>query len=214
MTIKKYSFFTILTYGFILISPILLQPLLGNDPQQVIQVSTYSFIVGAAVLAVYHWKSRSLSIEHVQRGVLPSALFGVAGIPMSMVLQLLLLQIEQRISNQPLVSENTQNIVQLILENSIFIIATTIAGPIMEEFVFRRAIFGALRERFGFIVPALISSILFAFAHQDGHYLLYGGLGFFFCGLYVLTGRIWTSMIAHVGMNLVVILAQLAVHQM
>lgn len=92
----------------------------------------------------------------------------------------------------------------------IFILATTIAGPIMEEFVFRRAIFGSLERRFGFFLPALLSSVLFAFAHNDGHYLLYAGLGFLFCGMYRYSGRIWTSMITHVGMNLLVILTQLA----
>ncbi len=125
---------------------------------------------------------------------------------------MLLLQIEQRFLGQSATSQNTQNIVDLIMNNMVFIFATTIAGPIMEEFVFRRGIFGALEKRFGFLIPALLSSLLFAFAHNDGHYLLYAGLGFLFCGMYRYTGRIWTSMITHVGMNLLVILTQLAIH--
>lgn len=138
------------------------------------------------------------------------SLIGIVGIPASLLLQMVLLQIEQRFLGQSLSSQNTQNIVQLIMNNMIFILATTFAGPIMEEFVFRRAIFGALEKRFGFFFPALLSSALFAFAHNDGHYLLYAGLGFLFCGMYRYSGRIWTSMITHVGMNLLVILTQLA----
>lgn len=40
-------------------------------------------------------------------------------------------------------SENTQNIIQMIMEAPAFILATTVAGPIMEEFVFRRSILGS-----------------------------------------------------------------------
>lgn len=41
-------------------------------------------------------------------------------------------------------SENTQNIIQMIMEAPAFILATTVAGPIMEEFVFRRSILGII----------------------------------------------------------------------
>lgn len=211
MSTKRYLFLTIFTYGLVLFSPVIFAPFIGANVQQLIQISTVSYIAGALLLLLYWKKSQPLTIERTNRSGISSILLGLASILISLVLQMVLLQIETRLTNQPAASQNTQNIVQLIQENSVFIIATTVAGPIMEEMVFRRAIFGSLNERFGFLLPAIISSLLFALAHQDGHYLLYGGLGFFFCWLYQYTGKIWTSMITHVGMNLIVIIAQLAI---
>lgn len=211
MSTKRYLFLTIFTYGLVLFSPVIFAPFIGANVQQLIQISTVSYIAGALLLLLYWKKSQPLTIERTNRSGISSILLGLVSILISLVLQMVLLQIETRLTNQPAASQNTQNIVQLIQENSVFIIATTVAGPIMEEMVFRRAIFGSLNERFGFLLPAIISSLLFALAHQDGHYLLYGGLGFFFCWLYQYTGKIWTSMITHVGMNLIVIIAQLAI---
>ena len=210
MSEKKYSFITIFTYGLVLFSPVIFQSVLQTTSSQIIQLTTLTYFLGAILMIFYRVKSRSFEIETRQKNVLISILLGVVGIPASLILQMVILQIEQQFLGQSVASQNTQNIVDLIMNNMIFILATTIAGPIMEEFVFRRAIFGSLEKRFGFFLPALLSSVLFAFAHNDGHYLLYAGLGFLFCGMYRYSGRIWASMITHVGMNLLVILTQLA----
>ncbi|MGH1646489.1 type II CAAX endopeptidase family protein [Enterococcus gilvus] len=212
MNEKKYSFITIFTYGLVLFSPLIFQRVLQANSSQLIQLTTLAYFLGAALMVVYRFKSNIFGLEGTRKSVLISILIGILGVPASLLLQMVILQIEQRILGQSIASQNTQNIVQLIMNNMIFILATTIAGPIMEEFVFRRAIFGSLEKRFGFFLPALLSSVLFAFAHNDGHYLLYAGLGFLFCGMYRYSGRIWTSMITHVGMNLLVILTQLALH--
>ncbi|MGH1830225.1 type II CAAX endopeptidase family protein [Enterococcus gilvus] len=212
MNEKKYSFITIFTYGLVLFSPLIFQRVLQANSSQLIQLTTLAYFLGAALMVVYRFKSNIFGLEGTRKSVLISILIGILGVPASLLLQMVILQIEQRFLGQSIASQNTQNIVQLIMNNMIFILATTIAGPIMEEFVFRRAIFGSLEMRFGFFLPALLSSVLFAFAHNDGHYLLYAGLGFLFCGMYRYSGRIWTSMITHVGMNLLVILTQLAIH--
>lgn len=210
MSEKKYSFITIFTYGLVLFSPVIFQSVLQTTSSQIIQLTTLAYFLGAILMIFYRVKSQSFEIETRQKNILITILLGVVGIPASLILQMIILQIEQQFLGQSVASQNTQNIVDLIMNNMIFILATTIAGPIMEEFVFRRAIFGSLEKRFGFFLPALLSSVLFAFAHNDGHYLLYAGLGFLFCGMYRYSGRIWTSMITHVGMNLLVILTQLA----
>lgn len=212
MNEKKYSFITIFTYGLVLFSPLIFQRVLQANSSQLIQLTTLAYFLGAALMVVYRFKSNIFGLEGTRKSVLISILIGILGVPASLLLQMVILQIEQRFLGQSIASQNTQNIVQLIMNNMIFILATTIAGPIMEEFVFRRAIFGSLEMRFGFFLPALLSSVLFAFAHNDGHYLLYAGLGFLFCEMYRYSGRIWTSMITHVGMNLLVILTQLAIH--
>lgn len=210
MDAKKYSFITIANYGFVLFSPLLFQRFFNAGQSQIIQLTTLAYFLGAVLMIVYRYKSQPFKIENKQKPWILAGLIGLIGIPVSLLLQVAILQIEQHLLGQTAASQNTENIVQLIMNNMVFILATTIAGPIMEEFVFRRAIFGALEIKFGFFIPALISSLLFAFAHNDGHYLLYAGLGFLFCGMYRYSGRIWTSMITHVGMNLLVVITQLA----
>ena len=210
MDAKKYSFITIATYGFVLFSPLLFQRFFNAGQSQIIQLTTLAYFLGAVLMILYRYKSQPFKIENKQKPWILAGLIGLIGIPVSLLLQVAILQIEQHLLGQTAASQNTENIVQLIMNNMVFILATTIAGPIMEEFVFRRAIFGALEIKFGFFIPALISSLLFAFAHNDGHYLLYAGLGFLFCGMYRYSGRIWTSMITHVGMNLLVVITQLA----
>ena len=76
----------------------------------------------------------------------------------------------------------------------------------MEEFVFRRAILLSLASKTPLWFAMCVSSLLFALIHFDGHLLLYTTLGLFFSFLYLKTGRIWTSIICHVGMNTLVVL--------
>lgn len=210
MNKKIYSFITIFTYGLVLFSPVIFQQVFQASSAQIIQLTTSAYFIGALLMIFYRFKSQLFSLESQKKNVPITILIGIIGVPVSLLLQMVILQIEQRFLGQSVSSQNTQTIVQLIRDNMIFILATTIAGPIMEEFVFRRAIFGSLEKRFGFFIPALLSSVLFALAHNDGYYLLYAGLGFLFCGMYHYSGRIWTSMITHVGMNLLVVLTQLA----
>lgn len=213
MTAKKYSLATIITYLLVYLSPIIIALIVRPTQNQNITMTTLAYIIGALLLLIYLFKSQKFKIEQKPKAIGWMILFGFLGIFGSILLQNILLMVEQAIFNAPTASQNTENIIQLIQDNMVFILATTIAGPIMEELVFRRAIFGALQNKWGFFLPALISSALFAAAHVDGHYLLYGGLGLFFCFLYRYTGRIGTSMITHVGMNLLVIIVQLAARQ-
>jgi membrane protease YdiL (CAAX protease family) len=61
-----------------------------------------------------------------------------------------------------------------------------------------------------FIVAVLVSSFIFSLAHSDPeHTLIYVVMGTVFSGLYVLTKRIIVPMIAHMGMNGIVVLGQI-----
>ena len=64
-------------------------------------------------------------------------LLGVSGIFIAMLIQGVTFAIEVAITGEQATSQNTQAIVAVILANPLFILATTIGGPIMEEFVFR-----------------------------------------------------------------------------
>src|SRR5690625_7894965 len=84
-------------------------------------------------------------------------------------------------------SENTDAIVNLARMNSLFIIIPAIVGPILEELVFRKVIFGSLNKKMNFFWAALLSSIIFAAMHLDfSHLLLFIFMGFVFVFLYLL----------------------------
>ena len=106
-------------------------------------------------------------------------------------------------------SENTEMIVSVIEVTPLVIIVTSIIGPILEEIIFRKIIFGVLYKRTNFIIAGLISSLLFSLLHgEPQHLLLYASMGFTFAFLYVKTKRIIVPIFAHVAMNTMVIIVQ------
>ncbi|MEB4774314.1 type II CAAX endopeptidase family protein [Enterococcus sp. E4-220] len=217
MSLKKYSFLSIFCYGLIFISPLILASIgLVKSTSELITATAVMYILGAVVLAIFYFKQREpLAIESaVKKASAPKiVIYGLVGIFVALILQSIAVMLESVLFGKATPSENTQNIIQMIMETPAFILATTVAGPIMEEFVFRRSILGIISRYSNFWVGAVISSLLFAFAHNDGHLLIYFFLGFFFSLEYKATGRIWTSMITHVGMNTLVVLVQLAVQK-
>ncbi|HAP7636776.1 TPA: CPBP family intramembrane metalloprotease [Enterococcus faecium] len=217
MSLKKYSFLSIFCYGLIFISPLILVSIgLVKSTSELITATAVMYILGAVVLAIFYFKQREpLAIESaVKKASAPKiVIYGLVGIFVALILQSIAVMLESVLFGKATPSENTQNIIQMIMEAPAFILATTVAGPIMEEFVFRRSILGIISRYSNFWVGAVISSLLFAFAHNDGHLLIYFFLGFFFSLEYKATGRIWTSMITHVGMNTLVVLVQLAVQK-
>lgn len=217
MSLKKYSFLSIFCYGLIFISPLILASIgLVKSTSELITATAVMYILGAVVLAIFYFKQREpLAIESaVKKASAPKiVIYGLVGIFVALILQSIAVMLESVLFGKATPSENTQNIIQMIMEAPAFILATTVAGPIMEEFVFRRSILGIISRYSNFWVGAVISSLLFAFAHNDGHLLIYFFLGFFFSLEYKATGRIWTSMITHVGMYTLVVLVQLAVQK-
>ncbi|HIB3573456.1 TPA: CPBP family intramembrane glutamic endopeptidase [Enterococcus faecium] len=217
MSLKKYSFLSIFCYGLIFISPLILASIgLVKSTSELITATAVMYILGAVVLAIFYFKQREpLAIESaVKKASAPKiVIYGLVGIFVALILQSIAVMLESVLFGKATPSENKQNIIQMIMEAPAFILATTVAGPIMEEFVFRRSILGIISRYSNFWVGAVISSLLFAFAHNDGHLLIYFFLGFFFSLEYKATGRIWTSMITHVGMNTLVVLVQLAVQK-
>src|SRR5690625_4414117 len=108
------------------------------------------------------------------------------------------------------VSENIYAIVNLARMNSLFIIIPAIVGPILEELVFRKVIFGSLYKKVNFFWAALLSSIIFAVMHIDfSHLLIYTAMGFVFSFLYVKTKRIIVPIIVHMSLNSFAVIGQL-----
>ena len=137
-----------------------------------------------------------------------SIVWAVGGIFLAMSAQIIAANIE-RLLGIEMGSENTQAIMDLIEVAPIVILISSIIGPILEEIVFRKIIFGSLYKRMNFFLSGLISSLIFAVAHTDfSHILLYTAMGFTFAFLYVKTKRIIVPIFAHTAMNTLVVIIQ------
>ncbi|OLN21501.1 CAAX protease family protein [Domibacillus antri] len=106
-------------------------------------------------------------------------------------------------------SENTQDIIEVVKQVPLMMLSVALFGPILEEIVFRKILFGSLYNKMPFFFAALISSLVFSIAHAElDHILLYAAMGFTFAFLYVKTKRIIVPIAAHVAMNTFVVLMQ------
>ena len=58
-------------------------------------------------------------------------------------------------------SENTARLMDIARTTPWFLIVISIIGPILEEIVFRKILFGTLYKKFNFFIAAIISSLVF-----------------------------------------------------
>ena len=140
---------------------------------------------------------------------LESIFWGIVGIFLALFAQSAAASIEYALGIE-MGSENTEQIVGLIKTAPLIIFVTSIIGPILEEIVFRKVIFGSLYKRLNFFFAGLISSLIFSISHgEPEHLILYGAMGFTFAFLYVKTKRILVPIFTHVAMNTIVVVIQL-----
>lgn len=209
MSLNKNLLWTAFFFLSALMSPNLFA-LLSIPKAQIPNLTAIAYIVGAIVISYIYSKTskkNTLSKERIDFRKIVGV--GLLGILLSWFLQTIIMLIETQLFNQPVVSQNTADVTNLIKKAPFFVVAVTIAGPIMEEYVFRFSLINFLNQKLPTILSALISSSIFAALHGDGHYLLYGGLGLFFYYLYQKTGSILTSIITHAGMNMLVVIVRL-----
>ncbi|MEF9962658.1 MAG: type II CAAX endopeptidase family protein [Erysipelotrichaceae bacterium] len=122
-----------------------------------------------------------------------------------------------------LFTKNQMSMNQIGVEQSLkatpvlIVFATLIFAPIVEEGVFRGAVFRPLRSKYSFYTAAIVSSLLFGFIHiyqsllngnfNDLWYLLsYSFVGFFTCRVYEKTENIYSAMLFHLLNNLLAIM--------
>lgn len=135
--------------------------------------------------------------------------WAITGVFLAFIAQIIAAQIEMMLGIE-MGSENTEILVEIAMETPIFIIVTSVVGPIFEEIIFRQIIFGSLYTRFNFWIAAIISSLIFAAVHFDfTHIIIYAAMGLVFSFLYVKTKRILVPIVAHVSMNTFVVLVRI-----
>lgn len=172
--------------------------------------SIFSFLV-ALLLTLFFMRNdmKESALPRNQASISISAFWAISGIFLALFAQSIAGMIEQMIGIHT-ESANTQEILSVIDKIPLMIVVSSIIGPILEEIIFRKIIFGSLYKRFNFFIAALISSIIFGLAHAElEHLLLYSAMGFTFAFLYVQTKRILVPIIAHVSMNTLVVIMQM-----
>ncbi|MBK5444544.1 CPBP family intramembrane metalloprotease [Peribacillus sp. TH16] len=218
---KKEYWFVIITYIAMQLSSIVGMPIfmligsLSEMPADELKVKAaaywivFSFLAALTLILILMRKDMRERIDTRNQASIPtSILWAIAGVFLALIAQSLAGSIEQMLGVKS-ESENTQNLISLIYEVPMVIFVTSVIGPILEEILFRKIIFGSLNKRFNFFISALISSVIFGLAHGElEHLLLYSAMGFTFAFLYAQTGRILVSMVAHIAMNTLVIILQ------
>lgn len=211
MKISKSSLLTLITYLAIFLLPSVIN-LFVRLGASLIWVETIDYLVGAALLVVINLKNNEINqIETRRIPFFRAIAWGIIGTALVIVLQFVVSYVAFILGQNP-ASANTATLVTLAKINPFFVLAITVGAPIMEELVFRKVLFGNLstlfgmRSNLGLTIMAIISSLAFAFMHNDSHIFLYAAIGLLFCWLYHKTGRIQTSMIAHILMNGLVVL--------
>ncbi|WP_299094354.1 type II CAAX endopeptidase family protein [uncultured Metabacillus sp.] len=214
---KKHYWFILLTYMLMQLSGAIgigiLQLLHIGDTQieRFAYWTIFSFTAAFIIILLLLRKERK--DENLLRGepssVAASVGWAIGGFFLAIIAQSIAANIEINLFDVDPGSENTQMIVRVIESAPFVILITSIIGPILEEIIFRKIIFGVLYKQTNFIIAALISSIIFSLLHgEPEHLLLYASMGFTFAFLYVKTKRIIVPIFAHVAMNTMVVIVQ------
>lgn len=168
----------------------------------------FSFVVTLLVILILLRHEMKNPLRHNAASIPASIGWAVAGVFLSLIAQSIAGSIEMALGIEQ-ESENTQQLMGFVEYSPLVILVIAVAGPILEEIIFRKIIFGVLYNRLGFFLSAMISSLVFAAAHMEFvHILLYASMGFTFAFLYVRTKRIWVPITAHVAMNSLVVIIQ------
>ena len=145
--------------------------------------------------------------RHVKRaGFTSTVKWSFYGIVLIYLTQIAASIIDVALFGAPQKSENTEEVMELANMTPYVMFVIVLAGPILEEIIFRKIIFGAIAQKTNFWIGALISSLLFAFAHFDGHLIIYTSIGLVLCYLYSKTKRLIVSITAHAAMNALVVI--------
>lgn len=129
----------------------------------------------------------------------------LAGLPIVMISAMFAYLLSSRthtIATHPLVLSNTHGVWRII---SLYLLASVFA-PLVEETMFRGALFNHLRQRHGWFLSALISSFIFAAVHPQGWTAIpvLGAIGFVLASIREWRGTFIASATAHALNNGVV----------
>jgi ABC-2 type transport system permease protein len=85
--------------------------------------------------------------------------------------------------------------------NWVFLTTLVLAAPIFEEWLFRGLLYRSLRRSWGLVTSVAISALLFTAIHPMASSVAVLGLGVATAVVLERTGRLWSSMLVHIGDN-------------
>lgn len=169
----------------------------------------FSFSVGLIIILILMKPDFRLEKETSDTTVPQIIGWSILGFIMAFVAQGIAANIEVYVFKIEAGSENTQDIVKLMKQAPLFFVVPALVGPILEELVFRKVIYGSLAKKFNVYFAAIVSAAIFAVAHMElTHFLVYFSIGLVFTFLYAKTKRIIVPIIAHMSMNGFVLIIQ------
>jgi len=169
----------------------------------------FSFIAALVVILLLMRPFMNIKDTSDRPGMGMLIVWAITGLVMAFTAQIIVSFLEYTLFGVELGSENTFEIMDIARAAPIFIIVPALVGPILEEIIFRKIIFGSLYKRTNFFIAALISSLIFGIIHHEPeHILLYAAMGFVFAFIYVMTKRIMIPIIVHMSMNSIAVILQ------
>ena len=204
--------FLVLNYflGYMYVYPYILSKLyytfeLSNEMYDLISLFVYLFMITISIYFAFPVLKESYHNTPKLKKLIKSVLLTFVALYFFSALSSVLVFILTGLQD----SANQNQVVDAFKQNPSLIIFTTIIyAPIVEEIVFRGAIFRGLRSKTNFIISAIISGLLFGFIHVfdsliQGNILdllyiiVYGSLGFVFCYAYEKNNSIFASIALH-----------------
>ena len=208
----KSIIFLVLNYflGYMYVYPYILSKLyytfeLSNEMYDLISLFVYLFMITISIYFAFPVLKESYHNTPKLKKLIKSVLLTFVALYFFSALSSVLVFILTGLQD----SANQNQVVDAFKQNPSLIIFTTIIyAPIVEEIVFRGAIFRGLRSKTNFIISAIISGLLFGFIHVfdsliQGNILdllyiiVYGSLGFVFCYAYEKNNSIFASIALH-----------------
>src|SRR5690625_3422828 len=143
--------------------------MLSLDKSHIINFTVFCQ-VGAIIIAflvmLYLLRSEIKDLFALERkGVGNVVLWSVLGFFLAMIAQFAAILIQTFVLKIQPGSDNTFEIMAMARQVPILIIVITIIGPILEELVFRKAIFGTLYKKMYFFFAGLLSFFIFSFVY-------------------------------------------------
>ena len=207
MAVSKNSLSILSGYLIVLLIELFTQKILWTINSLYIVLTLESLLGSVLLLWLNHHFSYQNPIEKKASSNLKNIiLWGILGIGLIFMGQVLTLTITHFIFKQSLFSQNTAQFLTIFKHAPYYGLDIVIATPIIEELIFRKILFGNLTLWFKPWIAALISSFLFVIIHQDGHFLTYFVMGCILEFIYYKAHDIRAAMITHAGLNLLVLL--------
>lgn len=175
MQVKKTALYVLLIYIIMQLSSIallkpffeLMKKITDFNNQKTLELTNGWYIalsMGLALIFTLILTIRDKHFWHVYKekrtGLPVIFMWGVIGFFMVLFGQSLGVMIETRLGINP-GSENTAAVANIAMGAPIAILAIVVFGPILEEIIFRRIIFGSLVQTTNFWVAAFVSAIFF-----------------------------------------------------